>query len=61
MDARDWFVLFHVNAAGLAGTVFLFLHPSPAVFVTWVGFIGTIIGFYQWQTIRDQKIQDAPK
>lgn len=61
MDARDWFIIFHVNAAGIAATVFLFWHPEVMNFATWVGFIGVIIGFYQWQTIRDQKIQDAPK
>ena len=61
MDLRDWFVLFHVNAAGVASTGFLFINPSTANFTIWVGFIGTIIAFYQWQTIRDQKIPDAPK
>lgn len=59
MDARDWFILFHVNAAGFAATVFVFLHPDPIIFGTWAALVGTIIGFYQWQTIRDQKMKDA--
>jgi hypothetical protein len=60
MDVRDWFILFHVNIAGIAATVFLFKHPDTVNFVTWAGLLGTIIGFYQWQTIRDQKMPDAP-
>lgn len=61
MDARDWFVLFHVNAAGFASTAYLFLHPDTTTFTIWVGFVGTIIAFYQWQAIRDRKLPDAPK
>lgn len=59
MDVRDWFIILHVNAAGIAGTAFMFVHPSPAAFATWAGLISTIIGCYHWFTLRDQKTEDA--
>lgn len=59
MDVRDWFIIFHVNVAGIAGTAFLFAHPEAVNFATWAGLIGTIIGCYHWFTLRDQKTEDA--
>lgn len=59
MDIRDWFIIFHVNAAGIAGTVFIFYHPDTANFGIWAGLIGTVIGCYHWFTMRDQKVGDA--
>jgi hypothetical protein len=58
-DFRDWFVLLHLNAAGIAATVFLFKHPDPLNFATWATMLGTISGCYHWFMIRDQKIPDA--
>jgi hypothetical protein len=58
-DFRDFFILAHVNAAGIVGTVYLFLHPTPEVFAAWCGLIATLVGCYHWFVVRDQKIPDA--
>lgn len=57
-DFRDWFIIFHVNAAGIASTWFLFKHPESINFGVWTTFIGTIIACYHWFTIRDSKQAD---
>jgi hypothetical protein len=59
MDARDWFILFHLNAAGAAATAFIFLHPETANFVTWAGMLSTIVGSYHWFVLKDSKAPDA--
>ncbi len=59
-DFRDYFILAHVNAAGIAGAVFLFRHPDPGNFVTWAGLIATLVGVYHWLVVRDSKESDAP-
>lgn len=60
MDFRDWFVLLHTNAAGIAATVFVFKHPDPLNFVTWATMLGTIVTFYHLFVIKDAKTPDAP-
>ena len=59
MDARDWFILFHLNAAGIAATVFVFEHPDTANFVTWAGMLATLVGAYHWFVFKDLKTPDA--
>jgi hypothetical protein len=59
-DFRDYFILVHVNAAGIAGTVFLFMHADTGNFLTWSGLIATLVGTYHWFVIRDSKQADAP-
>jgi hypothetical protein len=59
MDFRDWFIMAHVNAAGIAATVFLFKHPDALNFATWAGMLATIVGFYHWAVIKDSKTADA--
>ncbi len=59
MDFRDWFVMAHVNAAGIAATVFLFKHYDPLNFATWATMLGTIIGCYHWFVLKDSKQADA--
>jgi hypothetical protein len=54
-DFRDYFILGHVNAAGIAATVFLFLHPDAVNFATWAGLLATIIGCYHFIVFKDSK------
>lgn len=58
-DRGDWFVLLHANAAGIAATTFLFLHPDPINFATWGTFCGVLFSLYHWFLIRDSKTPDA--
>jgi len=57
---RDYFMLFHINAAGMAGMTFCFLHPDAANFVTWCGLVGTLTTVYKWFVFKDSKTPDAP-
>lgn len=59
MDVRDWMILFHINAFGMAATAFIFLHPDTANFVTWAGVLGSIIAAYHWISYKDSKVKDA--
>ncbi len=59
MDFRDWFILAHVNAAGIVATIFLFKHPDALNFATWGATLTTIVGVYHWTVIRDSKEKDA--
>lgn len=59
MKAVDWFVMVKVSLMWTVSTVFLFMHPTEAVFIAWCGFGGTVTAVYHWMTIRDQKIPDA--
>jgi hypothetical protein len=59
MDVRDWFILFHLNAAGVAATVFLFKHPEPMNFATYAGLLGTLVGCYHFFILKDSKTADA--
>lgn len=58
-DFSDWFILFHVNAAAIAATVFLFVHPDPLNFATWGTFCAAVLSSYHWMLIRDAKEKDA--
>lgn len=59
-DFRDFFILGHVNAAGIVGTVFLYKYPTSDDFMAWCGLIATLVGFYHYFVLRDSKIPDAP-
>jgi hypothetical protein len=59
MEVRDWFIIFHVNAAGIAATVFLYKYPVTANFGIWATTLATIVGCYHWFVIRDTKVADA--
>ncbi len=57
-DFRDYFILAHVNGAGIVGTVFLFIHPDAVNFASWCGLIATLVGTYHWFILRDSKEPD---
>ena len=59
LDFRDYFILAHVNAAGIIGTVFLFTHPDVTNFAAWCTLIATLVGCYHWFVLRDCKTPDA--
>jgi hypothetical protein len=59
MDIRDWFILFHLNAAGIAATVFVFKHPEPMNFATLATLLGTLVSCYHWFVLKDSKQADA--
>lgn len=59
MDVRDWFILGCISFVGVAGTVYLFVHPSATNFATYSGLQVTLMGAYHWMVIRDSKEQDA--
>lgn len=61
LGAGDWFVMVLFALVWAAGTVYLFLHPSPATFVTWAALFATLGTIYHWLLIRDQKIPDATR
>ncbi len=58
-DLRDTFVMLLVAQVWVASTVYLFLHPSEPVFVTWSGLCTTMGGIYHWICVRDDKIPDT--
>ncbi len=58
-DFRDYFILAHMNAGGIAGMVFCFKHPDPANFVTWCGLVATLTSAYKWFVYKDSKMPDA--
>lgn len=60
LDLRDYFILAHVNAAGIMGTVYLFMNRTDSNFVSWCGLIATIVTAYHWFVLRDTKIPDNP-
>lgn len=55
----DLIVFLLVSLAWVAGTTFLFMHPSDMNFGTWAAFSTTITGVYHWIVMKDQKIPDA--
>lgn len=60
MDAKDWFVIVLLALGWAASTVFIFLHPEIANFVTWSTFSGAVLSAYHWLVIKDSKTADAP-
>jgi hypothetical protein len=58
-DFSDWMILAHVNAAGIAGTVYLFMYHTDSNFLGWCGLVGTLVPAYHWFVLRDAKIPDA--
>lgn len=58
-DIRDWLVMLLVTAAWVASTVFLFMHPDAANFLTWAGLAATVTATYHWLVYADSKKPDA--
>jgi hypothetical protein len=58
-DFRDYFILGHVNAAGIAATVYTFMHPDPVTFGVYGTLIAALIGSYKWFVYKDSKVPDA--
>ena len=54
---NDWFVVLHINGVLVASTVFVFKHPEH--FGIYAALVGTIVGFYHFMTISDDKRADA--
>jgi membrane-anchored protein YejM (alkaline phosphatase superfamily) len=59
LELRDWFILAHVNIAGIVGTTYLFLNRTDSNYLAWCGLVATIVGTYHWLVFRDSKIPDA--
>ena len=59
VDHTDLIVFLMVSLAWIAGTVFLFMHPSDMNFATWATFSATITAVYHWIIFKDSKIPDA--
>ncbi len=59
-DFRDYFILMHVNAAGIAATVYTFMHPDPVTFGAYGTLIAALVGTYHWFVLKDSKQADAP-
>lgn len=59
MEVRDWTVIALLAGMHVSATVFIFLHPDTANFVTWAGVTSTITCAYHWLVIRDSKEKDA--
>lgn len=58
-DFRDYFILVHANAAGIATGVYTFTHADIATFATWCALLTTLIGAYHWFVLKDSKTPDA--
>lgn len=59
LRARDWFVIILIALVVVAGTVYLYRHPSDVNFGVWCSFITTIGSIYHWLVLHDQKVPDA--
>lgn len=59
-DFRDYFILVHVNAAGIASGIYTFMHPDVVNFGAWCTLLATLVGCYHWFVVRDSKLPDAP-
>jgi hypothetical protein len=59
MDLRDWWILAHVDAVLITGTIYLFQHADPVVFGAWATFATTLATFYHWFVLKDAKTPDA--
>jgi hypothetical protein len=55
----DWWLLAHVDAILVAGTIYTFKYHDPLVFGAWATFATTLATFYHWFTLRDSKTPDA--
>lgn len=59
LDCGDWVVVVFLFAFAATGAVYIFLHPDPIVFGTWIGVLGVAGGIFHWIRVRDQKTGDA--
>ncbi len=59
MDVRDWFLVVLHAVIWVAGTVFIFKHPSEVNFGVWGTLAATMTGAYHYLVIRDSKQADA--
>lgn len=58
LDITDWFMLVFVAALHSAGTVYLFMYHSEAVFLTWAGLLTVSGGVFHGLRVWDQKTKD---
>lgn len=55
---KDYLVMVIVTAAWVAGTTYIFVHPSDVNFATWAAMAATMGGLYHWLTVYDDKRPD---
>ena len=58
MDNKDKLTVLALFLITIASTIYIFVHPSDAVFGIWGGLVGTILAAWKWFDIWDDKNKD---
>jgi hypothetical protein len=59
LDITDWFMMGFTAVLLLAGTTYIFIHPSPTVYGIWAGILTAQGGLFHGLRVWDQKAKDA--
>lgn len=57
LDATDWFMMIFTALLAGSGTVYLFMHPAEATYLTWAGLLTAQGGVFHGLNIFYDKRQ----